>query len=106
MVHVYTTVGLLVYNFIQPLKLRLAAPGPLAPGVPTHSTDLPNLQKVITIRPIPLQQRIPPSTLPAVGPSTSRYMYVLAAHYMYTALQYMYLYINIIHCKIIDHIYS
>ena len=57
---------------LQPFKQRLAAPGPLAPGVPTHSTDLPNLQKVITIRPVPLQQRLPSSTIPAMGPSTSK----------------------------------
>lgn len=47
----------------QSLKRRPIAPS-IAPGVVSHTTDLPNLQKVMTIKPVSLQHRIPSSTLP------------------------------------------
>ena len=54
---------------IQGIRRRPIAPGPLVAGG-NHSMDLPSLQKVMTIKPVPLQQRIPSSTLP---PTLSTY---------------------------------
>ncbi|XP_019853032.1 PREDICTED: protein FAM149B1-like [Amphimedon queenslandica] len=47
---------------IQSMKKKPMVPSLIGSG--THTTDLPNLQKVMTIKPVSLQQRLPSSSLP------------------------------------------
>ena len=47
--------------------------GFLGPMVASHTTDLPSLQKVMTIKPVPLQQRLPSSIPPSSALSSIRY---------------------------------
>ena len=49
---------------IQSIKKKPIVPNFGSTLSGTHTTDLPSLQKVMTIKAVPLQQRLPSSTLP------------------------------------------
>ena len=73
---------------IQSIKKKPIVPNFGSTLSGTHTTDLPSLQKVMTIKAVPLQQRLPSSTLPHANLFSTRLQNELVIHFWGLSISY------------------